>query len=56
MLGSTRTTVSVAAGALKARRLIEYSRGAVSILDRKGLERKACECYRVAKQQLDKSF
>jgi CRP-like cAMP-binding protein len=55
MLGSTRPTVSVAAGALKARRLIEYSRGAVSILDRKGLERKACECYRVVKLQLDKS-
>ncbi len=56
MLGSTRPTVSVAAGALKARRLIDYSRGAVSILDRKGLERKACECYRMVKQQLDKSF
>jgi CRP-like cAMP-binding protein len=53
MLGSTRPTVSVAAGALKGRRLIEYSRGAVSILDRKGLERKACECYRVVREQLD---
>jgi CRP-like cAMP-binding protein len=53
MLGSTRPTVSVAAGALKGRRLIEYSRGTVSILDRKGLEKRACECYRVVKEQLD---
>lgn len=53
MLGSTRPTVSVAAGAFKGRRLIEYSRGTVSILDRKGLERKACECYRVVREQLD---
>jgi CRP-like cAMP-binding protein len=56
MLGSTRPTVSVAASALKARRLIEYSRGAVSILDRKGLEKKACECYRVVKEQLDNAI
>jgi CRP-like cAMP-binding protein len=55
MLGSTRPTVSVAAGSLKARRLIEYSRGTVSILDRNGLERKACECYGVVKDQLDNS-
>ncbi len=53
MFGITRPTVSIAAGALKARGLIEYSRGTVSILDRKGLERKACECYRVVKEQLD---
>jgi CRP-like cAMP-binding protein len=56
MLGSTRPTVSVAAGSFKARRLIEYSRGTVAILDRKGLERKACECYRVVKDQLDNSI
>jgi CRP-like cAMP-binding protein len=53
MLGSTRPTVSVAAGALKARGLIKYSRGVISILDRKGLERKACECYRVVRDQLE---
>jgi CRP-like cAMP-binding protein len=53
MLGSTRPTVSVAASAFKARGLIKYSRGVVSILDRKGLERKACECYQVVRDQLD---
>jgi CRP-like cAMP-binding protein len=53
MLGSTRPTVSVAAGAFKARGLIKYSRGVISILDRKGLERKACECYHVVRDQLE---
>jgi CRP-like cAMP-binding protein len=52
MLGSTRPTVSVAAAAFKARGLIKYSRGVISILDRKGLERKACECYHVVRDQL----
>jgi CRP-like cAMP-binding protein len=52
MLGSTRPTVSVAAAAFKARGLIKYSRGVISILDRKGLERKACESYHVVRDQL----
>lgn len=53
MLGSTRPTVSLAAADLKKRGLIEYSRTAVRILDRKGLEQRACECYRVVRDYLD---
>lgn len=50
MLGTDRPSVSLAAGALQRHNLIRYSRGAVEILDRKGLEGSACECYRVIQQ------
>lgn len=53
MLGSTRPTVTTAARHLKAKALIAYSRGTVHILDRKGLENEACECYQVVKSHLD---
>ncbi len=53
MLGSNRSTVSVAAEHLQNENLIKYSRGKVLILDRPGLERRACECYRVVKDHLD---
>jgi CRP-like cAMP-binding protein len=47
MLGSRRTTVTMAAGALQRIGLIEYQRGRVHILDRERLEGAACECYPV---------
>lgn len=47
MLGSRRTTVTMAAGALQRIGLIEYQRGNVRILDRERLEAVACECYPV---------
>ncbi len=53
MLGNSRTTVTVAAGMLKDKGLIEYSRGAIHIHDMKALEGRACECYRVIKDHLD---
>jgi CRP-like cAMP-binding protein len=53
MLGSSRPTVSLAAGLLKDGSLIEYSRGSIRILDFPGLEKKACECYHVIKDHLD---
>ncbi len=53
MLGSARPTVSIAAGMLKKKGLIDYHRGMIRVLDREGLEQVACECYRVVKDHLD---
>jgi CRP-like cAMP-binding protein len=52
MLGGTRATVSLAAGSLKRKGLIQYSRGLIKILDAAGLEHSACECYQVIKFHL----
>ncbi len=45
MLGIRRNAVSLVATAMRQANLIAYSRGVVEILDFKGLERLACECY-----------
>ena len=52
MLGSARPTVTTTARILKDKGLITYSRGTLRILDRKGLEKQACECYQVIKSHL----
>jgi len=46
MAGALRSSISLTASAFKRDGLITYSRGKVEILDRPGLERRACECYR----------
>jgi CRP-like cAMP-binding protein len=45
MLGVRRTSVSGSANKLQEEGLISYKRGIIQILDRKGLEKSACECY-----------
>src|SRR6202140_773666 len=50
MLGTDRPTVSLAAGVLQRKELIEYTRGTVRIVNRKKLEHSACECYGVIRQ------
>ncbi len=52
MLGSNRSTVSVAAERLQNEGLIQYSRGKVIVLDRPGLEAHACECYHLVRDHL----
>jgi CRP-like cAMP-binding protein len=47
MIGTGRPSVTLAAGALESAGLIENMRGTVKVLNRKGLERAACECYGV---------
>jgi CRP-like cAMP-binding protein len=56
MLGVRRPGVTEAAGALQEAGLIRYSRGYIQILDREGLERAACECYRMVKDEYDRLF
>jgi CRP-like cAMP-binding protein len=50
MLGTDRPSVSEAAGVLQKKKLIAYTRGAVKIVNRKKLEKSACECYGVIQQ------
>lgn len=45
LLGVRRVGITLAAGALHSRGLIDYHRGHVHVLDRAGLEAQACACY-----------
>ena len=53
MLGTRRTTVALAAGALQQAGIIQYSRGRVKILSVEDLATVACDCYVVAKRLFD---
>jgi CRP-like cAMP-binding protein len=54
MLGVCRPTVTAVAGTLQKAGLINYHRGTVTVLDRKGLEASSCECYEVVAKELDR--
>lgn len=50
MLGTDRPSVSLAAGILQRKGAIEYTRGAVRVVDRMLLENATCECYTVMQE------
>jgi len=54
MLGVRREGVTEAALKLQQGGLIRYARGHISVLDRKGLEKRSCECYAVVKKEYDR--
>jgi len=54
MLGVRREGVTEAAGNLQRAGLISYRRGHISVLDRPGLEKHACECYAVVRAELQR--
>jgi CRP-like cAMP-binding protein len=54
MLGVQRTSVTLAMSGLQRDRLLRYSRGRVSVLNRRALEARSCECYSVTKAEFDR--
>ena len=53
-LGVRREGVTEAAGRLQDAGLIKYSRGKIHVLDRAGLEKRSCECYRAVRNEYDR--
>jgi hypothetical protein len=53
MLGVRREGVNKAASTLQQQGLISYTRGALTILNKAGVEALACECYRIIKEEYD---
>ena len=54
MLGVRREGVTEGALKLQHAGLIRYARGHITVLDRKGLEERSCECYAVVKKEYDR--
>ncbi len=51
MLAVRRPGVTVAIGALERRKLVAHRYGRITIIDKKGMEKAACECYRTVKDR-----
>lgn len=53
MLGANRKSVTLAAQSLQSAGFINYRRGRIQVLDRRGLEGASCECYSIVKERFD---
>ena len=56
MLGVPRTNVTMIMGGLQRKNLIRYTRGQITITDRRGMEAATCECYEVVKKEVSTFF
>jgi len=54
MLGVRRESVTAAAQTLQKVGLVHCSRGHIAVLDRQGLEQRACECYAVVRKEYER--
>jgi CRP-like cAMP-binding protein len=54
MLGVRREGITEAAGKLHDQGLIQHNRGRIQVLDREGLEARACECYRLVRSEFNR--
>jgi hypothetical protein len=53
ILGANRKSITLAAQSMKTAGLIAYHRGMIQVLDRPGLEKASCECYKIVKARFD---
>ena len=56
MLGERRPAVNAVAALLQRAGFIRYARGRISVLDRPGLESASCSCYRIVRDEYDRSL
>src|SRR6266498_4624061 len=54
MLGVRRVGITKAATSLQKRKLIDYRRGSITVLDRRGLKAASCACYKADRESYDR--
>ena len=54
ILGVPQSTVTAVGCALQQARLVHYRRSTITVLDRRGLEAAACECYRIVRDRCER--
>ncbi|MDX1440517.1 MAG: helix-turn-helix domain-containing protein, partial [Rubricoccaceae bacterium] len=53
LLGVRRSSVTAAASSFQLRRILDYRRGRIEILDERGLLAASCTCYEIIKREYD---